>query len=697
MAILGGAVTNKFVIGNFELRVGPQNMAGKLTSAHSVGVIDRFAVRSQQQSADLMGLFPQELIDTDIVSQTTQLTATLREFSPRNMNMLLGNGLTEESGIVVGNTTSQLTSATVISTREKPSITVSNLALTSGGTVNLSNLNRKVWVIDDTGKFTQVNSGTTYDSTTGKITFSSTSTPWGTSTLAYYMISTYGAADKDNIAYLPLFVGKIVPAALIAAYTGKITTTGTGAAAVTKLEVFASTAAKATAAVNVADGISMLVGKYVEFCTATGTGSGTTVTLGGVSERFIKITAAAASGSLVQITLEKAPPSGATHYRLRGANQDLRMNFFGAVTSSAAYVAPTTTTGNTVQLSSEFSGVIGAYNNMKLTVSNLQFVIKDYSVAGGIRTAKVEYIGPNESTSWPSTTGATPKTIAVNAHAKITTITEAYSGFFANDAGASSVASTPITAIDLESKTVSFAHKENTSFTDYTATIRTTGGLAYYATVADSLVDEGIATVSFDSDSSSSFVSSLAEGDTIELNATNYKKGVTMLLAADDARYTNTTILKGTRLLLWDKSNHDEVQLVTVTDDSVPANQTDDEYRTIHFTPGLAFDAHVGYHGDYGIALVDPVSMGNQTGVSYLSASLIMKDRAIEAPIVFDFWKVAVSSGLNLSLNATDFSSVDLVLDVLEPTESDKTDIYPALASTISKHPLYRYSSTPDA
>jgi hypothetical protein len=89
--------------------------------------------------------------------------------------------------------------------------------------------------------------------------------------------------------------------------------------------------------------------------------------------------------------------------------------------------------------------------------------------------------------------------------------------------------------------------------------------------------------------------------------------------------------------------------------------------------------------------------MGNQAGVNYLSASLIMKDRAIEAPIVFDFWKVAVSSGLNLSLNATDFSSVDLVLDVLEPTESDKTNIYPALASTISKHPLYRYSSTPDA
>jgi hypothetical protein len=691
MAILGGAVTNKFVIGNFELRVGPQNMAGKLTSAHSVGVIDRFAVRSQQQSADLMGLFPQELIDTDVVSQTTQLTATLREFSPRNMNILLGNGLVKDNDIVEGNTMSQLSSQLTGTPEVKPSITVQNLALTSGGSVADSKLNRKVWVINNTGTFTQVNSGVTYDSTTGKITFySATSTPWGTSSLDYYMISAYGAADKPYTAYLPLFVGKIVSATPTAAYTGKITTAGTGTAAVTTLEVYASNATKADAAVT------DLADKYVEFCTASGTGSGTTVTL--VADRFTKITAAVADGSLVRITLGKAPPSGATHYRLRNAASGTTTNFFGAVTSSVAYVAPViTAAGNTVQLSSEFSGVMGAYNNMKLTIDGLLFVITAYTVTGGIRTATVKYVGPNAATNWPST-GTTPKVIHSGTGVKITTVTEAYSGVFANDAGASSVSSAPITAVDATLKTVTFAHTDYTDFTGYTATIRTTGGLTYHETISESSFDDGKVTVSFDSDSST-FVSLFEKDDTITLNATNYKKGVTLLFAADAAKYTNTTILKGTRLLLWDKSNHDEVQLVTVAADSLPADGTSasDKYRTIHFSPGLAFDAHVGYHGDYGIALVDPVSMGNQAGVNYLSASLIMKDRAIEAPIVFDFWKVAVSSGLNLSLNATDFSSVDLVLDVLEPTESDKTNIYPALASTISKHPLYRYSSTPDA
>lgn len=91
MPNLGTAQTNKFSIGTAELRIGPLGSAGNLTQAHSVGLLDNATIEVSQNSVDLLGGFPQKIIDTAVISQESSLTATLREYSKRNINVMLGN------------------------------------------------------------------------------------------------------------------------------------------------------------------------------------------------------------------------------------------------------------------------------------------------------------------------------------------------------------------------------------------------------------------------------------------------------------------------------------------------------------------------------------------------------------------------------------------------------------------------------
>lgn len=93
MATLGKPKTKKFSIGTSELRVAPLASAGKLTPAHSVGLVDQVTVEAAAESVDLNGGFPRTLYDTAIVAQTMTIRGTLREYSRRNLKILLGQGV----------------------------------------------------------------------------------------------------------------------------------------------------------------------------------------------------------------------------------------------------------------------------------------------------------------------------------------------------------------------------------------------------------------------------------------------------------------------------------------------------------------------------------------------------------------------------------------------------------------------------
>ena len=103
---LGSPVTNKFAIGTAELRLGTLAQANKLTQSNSVGLIDQATLEVTQNSVDLMGGFPHVIVDTAITSQESVITATLREYSRKNFNLLVGEGVatavTDANSLVVG-------------------------------------------------------------------------------------------------------------------------------------------------------------------------------------------------------------------------------------------------------------------------------------------------------------------------------------------------------------------------------------------------------------------------------------------------------------------------------------------------------------------------------------------------------------------------------------------------------------------
>ena len=93
MAKLGSAQTKKFAIGTAELRLGLLSEAMLLDQSKSVGLIDDATWTVNQTSVDLLGLFPRTPVDTAITEQAATITATMRDYSRRNLKIMLGAGL----------------------------------------------------------------------------------------------------------------------------------------------------------------------------------------------------------------------------------------------------------------------------------------------------------------------------------------------------------------------------------------------------------------------------------------------------------------------------------------------------------------------------------------------------------------------------------------------------------------------------
>ena len=93
MAKLGSPVTSKFDIGTAELRLGLLSKANLLTQAESIGLIDDATYTVTQTNVDLLGGFPKTIIDTAVTEQTATISATMHEYSRRNMRIMLGDGL----------------------------------------------------------------------------------------------------------------------------------------------------------------------------------------------------------------------------------------------------------------------------------------------------------------------------------------------------------------------------------------------------------------------------------------------------------------------------------------------------------------------------------------------------------------------------------------------------------------------------
>lgn len=118
MAKLGAPQTTKFQIGTAEVRVGVLSSANKLTQAHSIGLIDNVTIEISQDSVDLEGGFPRAPVDTAIIRRNGTVTATMREYSRRNIKIMMGEGVagaepSDVASLVVTNVSSGATSLDV--------------------------------------------------------------------------------------------------------------------------------------------------------------------------------------------------------------------------------------------------------------------------------------------------------------------------------------------------------------------------------------------------------------------------------------------------------------------------------------------------------------------------------------------------------------------------------------------------------
>jgi hypothetical protein len=130
MAKLGSAQTSAFAIGTAELRLGPMTSAGKLPQSMSVGLIDEATVSVAQESVELEGGFPRKLVASAIVKQTGTVSATLREMSRRNINIMLGNGIPAAvTDVATTITADVLVGATTVVTADSAGFTVGDVVV----------------------------------------------------------------------------------------------------------------------------------------------------------------------------------------------------------------------------------------------------------------------------------------------------------------------------------------------------------------------------------------------------------------------------------------------------------------------------------------------------------------------------------------------------------------------------------------
>lgn len=130
MANLGSAVSNDFQIGVAELRLGTLANAGKLSQADSVGLIDEAAVKVSQTKVDLKGGFPRKVVKSAITEQLTTITAVLREYSRKNLSIMIGAGIPGASSSVATTITADVAlNATDVVTTDSTGFSVGDIAV----------------------------------------------------------------------------------------------------------------------------------------------------------------------------------------------------------------------------------------------------------------------------------------------------------------------------------------------------------------------------------------------------------------------------------------------------------------------------------------------------------------------------------------------------------------------------------------
>ncbi len=136
MSMLGTPKTSQFIAGAAEVRISALTAAGRQTSNHSVGVIDKWGFMVNNEFVDLKSGFPRTLLDKMLIESTAEVTFTTREGTIRNWNVLTG-GAVVDYPTAGGDLVATVDTSTAITAGEDTLVLTTDVAFTSGMTVSI--------------------------------------------------------------------------------------------------------------------------------------------------------------------------------------------------------------------------------------------------------------------------------------------------------------------------------------------------------------------------------------------------------------------------------------------------------------------------------------------------------------------------------------------------------------------------------
>ena len=681
MARAGTARTDRAGVSRWDLRVGKLTQAGLLLQEHSVGITQSVGVNNERNTVSLKSGTSQQTAAIETISTDMILTVNMNEKSKRNLNLFMNTGIsdydedptknriveTSNSVVSSGASTggidkddtafflsasdsqlnSDLAGGSVYFRQRDGVLAASSLfgdAGVAGNTISritditaaqAANVLQKAYNVIDPGKgvdFAAYIAGAKAAKAVSSA--AAVETTYDDGDIKDVLVATKAlalATPTSVVAYTPFAAAITAIRNVVAVNTAE--TSGT------------ITSYKAAVAGSSEEKVAVLESRAFTFLAADNTAQGS-ITIGGL----ILTRKGGAGGALTDAQFAGAwanVQKGMTAAQWAAANSGLttRLSASGEFTASFA----PTVVGAVVTFTSTATG----------NVTDLTYSLTTAVFSGGTIATPTTVQGISQDEANKFNLGCTKFKAFV---ASLPDAATALSGVIADDIVSKAVA---IVAYHYGLTTL-LTSAYRVGITDATALVSSIAAVNTSTVLSDNILATTVGylttydanfVIGFNTFNKAVKAASLVPAATL----TSLREAGDTSVALAESTATNNTVSAGS-YVLYDREDPMTLSIVEVI--SFDANT----YKvTLSGKVGIDFSAtqNVVMYKANVIAPLRDIAM------PYYSARLVELDSKSRAPEVLDIWKCAITSGSNMTLNATDFSAWDIVLMSVYPTISD--------------------------
>jgi len=123
----------------------------------------------------------------------------------------------------------------------------------------------------------------------------------------------------------------------------------------------------------------------------------------------------------------------------------------------------------------------------------------------------------------------------------------------------------------------------------------------------------------------------------------------------------------GDLLVIYSPTNPQNVSVVQVTAKAAAAVPANANVQIDNTKTPLLFNVAIG---DI-IYKANQIGLGNASATNYFAVQVLGLDHSTGRPVGFNFWKAAISGGLEYSFSSDNFASTPLTFKVLQPSAAE--------------------------